>query len=261
MSRDKQPIFCIFLPCSAHSILKRGIDMDLLKVALTSIASVITLFLLTKLMGNKQISQLSMFDYIIGISIGSIAAEFVTELENPEHTLLAMIIYAVSAFLVSLMTSKSTRLRKLISGKPMILYDKGKLYRDNFRKARIDLTDFLTHCRSKGYFDLSQIQTAVFEYNGSVSILPAEKYRPLVPSDMNMEPVQQEVLVNVILDGNVNEVNLKQTGNNLVWLNNQLRVQGYHHPEEIFLGTVNTVDNTIKLYPIKTGSNTKDPFE
>ena len=72
--------------------------MDLLKVALTSAASVVTLFLLTKLMGNKQLSQLSMFDYIIGISIGSIAAEFATELENPERTLIAMIIYAVIAF-------------------------------------------------------------------------------------------------------------------------------------------------------------------
>lgn len=235
--------------------------MDLLKIALTSIASVVALFLLTKLMGNKQLSQLSMFDYIIGISIGSIAAEFATELENPERTLLAMVIYAVSAYLVSLMTNKSTRLRKLINGKPMILFDKGKLYRENFKKARIDLTDFLTHCRSQGYFDLSQVQTAVFEFNGSISILPAEKYRPLEPSDMNLDPVQQEVLVNVILDGHVNEENLKHTGNNLVWLNNQLREQGYHSPEEIFLTTVNTVDNTIKLYPIKVGTNTCDPFE
>ena len=235
--------------------------MELLKIALTSTASVVALFLLTKLMGNKQISQLSMFDYIIGISIGSIAAEFATELENPEHSLLAMVIYALIAFLVSLVTSKSTRLRKLISGKPMILFDKGKLYRDNFKKARIDLTDFLTHCRSQGYFDLSQVQTAVFEFNGSISILPAEKNRPLTPSDMNLKPVQQEILVNVILDGNVNEENLKRTGNNLTWLDNQLRVQGFRSPEEIFLGTVNTVDNTIKLYAANTGRNTIDPFE
>ncbi len=235
--------------------------MDLLKVALTSVASVITLFLLTKLMGNKQISQLSMFDYIIGISIGSIAAEFATELENPERTLLAMAIYAVSAYLVSLVTNKSTRLRKLISGKPLILFDNGKLYRENFKKARIDLSDFLTHCRSKGYFDLSQIQTAVFEFNGSISILPSEKYRPLVPSDMNLNPVQQKLLVNVILDGNVNEENLRLTGKSMAWLNNQLKFQGFHSPEEIFLAAVNTVDNTIALYASNTGSNKDDPFE
>lgn len=235
--------------------------MDLLKVALTSIASLAVLFGLTKLMGNKQISQLSLFDYIIGISIGSIAAEFATELENPERTLLALVIYGVSAYLVSLVTNKSTGLRKLISGKPLILLDKGKLYRENFKKAKIDLTDFLTQCRTQGYFDLSQIQTAVFEFNGSISILPAEKYRPLSPSDMNLNPVQQEIQVNVILDGNVNESNLKQTGNNLVWLNNQLRVQGFHSPKEVFLGAVNIVDNTISLFPMEVENNTKDPFE
>lgn len=235
--------------------------MDLLKVAGTSVASLITLFLLTKLMGNKQISQLSMFDYIIGISIGSIAAEFATELENPEHSLLAMVIYAVFAFLVSLMTSKSTKLRKLLSGKPLILFDKGKLYRKNFKKARIDLSDFLTLCRTQGYFDLSQIQTAVFEFNGSISILPSEKYRPLVPNDVELNPVQQEVQINVILDGNVNEINLKQTGNNLTWLNKQIHEQGFHSYDEVFLGQVNRVDNTIALYPMHVEENNKDPFE
>ena len=235
--------------------------MELLKIAFTSVASVVTLFLLTKLMGNKQISQLSMFDYVIGISIGSIAAEFATELENPERTLVAMIVYAVIAYLVSLVTGKSTHMRKMINGKPLILFDKGKLYRENFKKAKIDLSDFLTHCRNQGYFDLSQIQTAVFEYNGSISILPAEAHRPLEPSDMNMHPVQQEILVNVILDGNINEENLKRTGNNKIWLEKQLHSQGYHHIDEIYLGSVNTVDNTLLLYALEVENKTCDPFE
>lgn len=235
--------------------------MDILKVSLTALASIITLFLLTKLMGNKQISQMSMFDYIIGISIGSIAAEFATELENPERTLIAMLIYAVIAFGVSVITGKSTRIRKIINGKPIILFDKGKLYRDNFRKARIDLSDFLTHCRNQGYFDLSQIQTAVFEYNGSISILPIDEYRPLEPSDMNIKPVQQQILVNIILDGKVNEENLKHTGNNDAWLDKQLHSQGFHSAEEIYLGSVNTVDNTLTLYALDVGEKTVDPFE
>ena len=235
--------------------------MDLLKVGLTSIASVVALFLLFKLMGNKQISQLSLFDYIIGISIGSIAAEFATELENPERTLLAMIIYALSAYLVSEITGKSTRMRKIIIGRPLILYDKGKLYRENFRKARIDISDFLTHCRSQGYFDLSQIQTAVFEFNGSISILPLEEYRPIVPRDVDLKPTQQELLINVILDRNINKENLKHTGNDITWLKNELHKQGYRNEKEIFLGAVNTVDNTLQLYPAEVENKTVDPFE
>lgn len=235
--------------------------MELLQVALTSVASVITLFLLSKLMGNKQISQLSMFDYIIGISIGSIAAEFATELENPERTLIAMVIYAGSAYLVSVVTGKSTHLRKIINGRPLILFEKGKFYLKNLKKARIDLSDFLTHCRNQGYFDLSQVQTAVFEYNGSLSILPIEKKRPLEPSDMNLNPVQQEILVNVILDGHINEENLKKTGKDMVWLEKQLKMQNYNNADEVFLGCVNTVQNTLVAYSAEEQSKKTDPFE
>ncbi|MGN0650074.1 MAG: DUF421 domain-containing protein [Oscillospiraceae bacterium] len=235
--------------------------MELLQVALTSVASVITLFLLSKLMGNKQISQLSMFDYIIGISIGSIAAEFATELENPERTLIAMVIYAASAFLVSVITGKSPHLRKIINGRPLILFDKGKFYLNNMKKARIDVSDFLTHCRNQGYFDLSQVQTAVFEYNGSLSILPVETNRPLEPSDMNLNPVQQNVLVNVILDGHINEVNLKKAGKDSVWLEKQLNNQNYHNAKEVFLGCVDTVKDSLVLYPAEKHSIKSDPFE
>lgn len=235
--------------------------MDLLKVSVTSVTSLAVLFVLTKLMGNKQVSQLSMFDYIIGISIGSIAAEFATELENPENSLLAMVIYAVIAYLVSVITGKSTAARKMIVGRPLILFDNGKLYRKNFVKARLDISDFLTQCRNIGYFDLADVQTAVFEYNGSISVLPAENARPLTPQDMNMQPEQQKLLVNVILDGHISEPNLKMTGNNGVWLEKQLHAMGYHSEKEIFLGTVNTTDNTLTLYPMKAEDNMRDPFE
>lgn len=235
--------------------------MEILTIILTSFFSIITLFLLTKLMGNKQVSQLSMFDYIIGISIGSIAAEFSTELENPEHSLTAMLVYGISAYLVSVVTGKSTRLRKIIIGRPLILFDKGKLYRKNLKKARLDISDFLTHCRNQGYFDLSQIRTAVFEYNGSVSILPVEINRPLEPQDMDLSPVQQEILVNVILDGNINEQNLSKTGKNKVWLEKQLKKQGFHNAQEIYLGCVNTVDNVLVLYPLEVEEKSFDPFE
>ena len=88
--------------------------MELLKTAWISFLSIIVLFLLTKLMGNKQLSQLSMFDYIIGISIGSIAAECSFEDEHPERMIVAMIIYALSAYAVSIITGKSTYFRKVL---------------------------------------------------------------------------------------------------------------------------------------------------
>ncbi len=235
--------------------------MEWIQVIGTSIFSVVALFLLSKLIGNKQISQLSLFDYIIGISIGSIAAEMATELEKPLHSLLAMVVYALIAFGVSVMTEKSTHMRKRIIGKPLILLHNGQLYRDNFKKAHIDLSDFLTHCRNQGYFDLSQIHTAVFEYNGSLSILPVERNRPLTPSDLKLQPEQQALLVNVILDGNVNESNLKHAGYNRVWLEKQLRQQGYRNPADIFLASVDTVNRNLQIYPMQPQANSSDPFD
>lgn len=235
--------------------------MIILKTVVVSLMSIIVLFLLTKLMGNKQLSQLNMFDYIIGISIGSIAAECSFEDKRIGRMVVAMLVYALSACVVTLVTQKSTRMRKLLIGKPLILYHGGKLYRDNFKKARIDISDFLTHCRSQGYFDLSKLQTAVFEFNGSLSLLPVDTDRPLTPSDLNMEPQQQEIMVNVILDGHVNENNLKFTGNNDIWLDKQLHSKGYKSAKDVFLGMVNTVQNTLELYPMKVKNTDADPFE
>ena len=232
--------------------------MELLTTVWTSVLSIIVLFILTKLMGNKQLSQLSMFDYIIGISIGSIAAECSFENEHPERMVVAMLIYALSAYAVSIITGKSTHMRKLLIGKPLILFDNGKLYRENLKKARIDISDFLTHCRNQGYFDLSKLRTAVFEYNGSLSLLPVDTDRPLTPSDVQLQPQQEEIMLN---DGHINDVNLKKAGFERVWLEKQLHKQGYTNVKEIFLGMADTVKKTLQLYPMNVKNQTLDPFE
>ncbi|MGN1135801.1 MAG: DUF421 domain-containing protein [Oscillospiraceae bacterium] len=218
--------------------------MDILKIIITSAVSLLILFLLTKLMGSKQVSQLNMFDYIVGISIGSIAAEMATELDTPINAMTAMIVYGVIAAAVSLITQKSLKMRKILSGKPLVLLDNGKLYRKNFKKTRMDINDFLMQCRSQGYFDISQIQTAVMEFNGRMSILPISANRPLTPQDMNLAPEQEYMTTAIIADGVIIEDNLKHTGNNYIWLKKQLSEQGYNKPEDVFLAMC---DNNNKL--------------
>ena len=144
-------------------------------VALASVLSLAVMFLLTKLMGNKQVSQMTLFDYIVGITIGSIAAELATELENPERPLLAMLLWGFAAWGISLLGNKSFRARAFLSGKPLVLLDQGVIDRKNLKRARLDLNEFLTYCRIAGYFDLNEIQTAVLEHNGSVSFLPKDR--------------------------------------------------------------------------------------
>ena len=170
----------------------------------------IVLFILTKLMENKEMSQLSMFDYIIGITIGSIAAEMSTALENEFwHPLLAMCIYALVSIIISFISSKSLKARRIITGSTLILLDNGQLYFKNFKKAKLDLDEFLMLCRINGYFNLSDIQTALLESNGKISFLPKAEKRPTITSDFNLNSKQDRITVNVILDKKVIYDNLE----------------------------------------------------
>ena len=139
--------------------------MQILQVVLTALLSVAALFIITKIMGHKQVSQLNFFDYVSGITIGSIGAELATELETPENPLIALAIYGLTSVLLSLIADKIPRTRKYINGTPTILMSEGRMFRKNFKQAKLDLSEFMLMCREMGYFDLSEIHTAIFENN------------------------------------------------------------------------------------------------
>lgn len=221
--------------------------MEPLKIILTSLSSAVVLFILAKLMGHKQIVQLDLFDYITGITIGSIAAEFATELENPIQPLIAMIVYGLIAVCLSILTSKFPRIRKYINGTPTILMNDGKLYRKNMKKAKLDLSEFLVLCRQSGYFDLSAIQTAIFEYNGQLTILPTSGQRPATPEDLSLTPPPACIFTEVIMDGRIMGENLHRKGLNEQWLQKQLELQGYRSAKEVYLGLCDQ-NNQLSLY-------------
>lgn len=210
--------------------------MDILNVIFTALLSAATLFLIAKVMGHKQVAQLDFFDYITGITIGSIAAELATELEEPWKPLIAMLVYGVIAVGLSVMTSKLPRVRKYVNGTPTILMNNGKLYRQNLKKAKLDLSEFMMMCRQQGYFNLNDIQTAIFEYNGRLSVLPISTKRPMNPEDMNLSPQPESICTEVIMDGRILEGNLSRMGLNVKWLQKQIEAQGYRDAKEIFLG-------------------------
>ena len=147
--------------------------MELLDVTLRAFISLITLFLITKMLGKRQVSQLSLFDYVIGISIGNFAAEMTINLESDYlHGILAVVIFGFVAYFVSILTMKSIHLRRYFMGVPTILIQDGKLLEKNMKKIKYDMNDLLEQCRINGYFDLSEIKYALMEANGTLSILP-----------------------------------------------------------------------------------------
>ena len=225
--------------------------MDVIRVILSTLLSVASLFFIAKLMGHKQVAQLDFFDYISGITIGSVAAELATELEKPWKPLIALAVYGLASVLLRVLTTKLPKTRKFINGTPTILMDSGKLYRKNLKKAKLELSEFLLLCREMGYFDLGEIQTAVFESNGKLSVLPKAANRPATPQDLKITVKEAHIGTEVILDGRVMSDNLSRMGKNEAWLEKQLKSQGYKDAKEIFLGIYRTEDNTLSFYPIE----------
>ncbi|MBQ8372227.1 MAG: DUF421 domain-containing protein [Clostridia bacterium] len=222
--------------------------MEILKVVLTALLSVAALFAIAKIMGHKQVAQLDFFDYVSGITIGSIGAELATNLEDPWKPLIALGIYGGVSMLLSLLTHKYPKTRKYINGTPTILLNGGKLYRKNLKQAKLDLSEFMLLCREQGYFDLEEIQTAIFEHNGRVSILPKSANRPATPEDLKITAKATHIGVEVIMDGRVIDENLSRMGLDLNWLEKQLKSQGKASVKEIFLGIYRPEEDRLTLY-------------
>ena len=222
--------------------------MEILKIIELSLGSIVVLFVLTKIVGQREMSGLSIFDFMIAITIGSIAAEMATSLEdNFIQPLIAMIIYALVTLIISFINMKSVKLRKIFSGKTLILYDNGTLFKENFKKAKIDLNEFLSQCRTNGFFNLSDIKTALLEENGKISFLPYSDKRPANASDFNIKPNEDGIATNLILDGKIMEESLKELQLDKLWLNETLAKQGITKTDNIFLATYD-IDGNLSVY-------------
>ena len=174
--------------------------------------------------------------------------------------LFAMIIYAFFAIMISYISMKSIKARRFLVGRPFLLYENGKLFEKNLKKAKLDINEFLTECRTNGYFYLSDIQSAIFETNGKISFIPVSTKRPVTPQDLNINVAKEAPVANVIMDGHIMQENLRHTGNDEIWLKKQLHAQGVSHIKDIFLATCDC-NNTLEVYVKLKKENKKDIFE
>lgn len=212
---------------------------EFLSVTIRAISSLVTLFLVTKMLGKKQVSQLSLFDYVIGISIGNFAAEMTINLESNEiNGIWAVILFGLFAYFISILTMKSIRLRRFFMGTPTVIIQEGKILEKNLKKVKFDINDMLEEIREQGYFDLSQIEYALMEANGKFSILPKIKYKPVTLGDMKLKGDKEGLCSNVIIDGKIIPNNLKNINKDEKWLIEQLKVKGYSDLKKILLATV-----------------------
>lgn len=234
---------------------------ELLDVTVRAISSLVTLFLITKMLGKKQVSQLSLFDYVIGISIGNFAAEMTINLESNElNGIWAVVLFGLFAYLVSYLTMKSIVLRRFFMGTPTVIIQDGKILEKNLKKVKFDINDMMEEIRSNGYFDLSQVEYALMEANGKLSILPKPEYRPITPKDMSIKVNSEGLCANIVIDSKIMHNNLKNMNKDLKWLDKKLREKGYTDLSKILLVTLDT-NEKITVYERNENIKPKDVLE
>ncbi|MGN1402093.1 MAG: DUF421 domain-containing protein [Bacillus sp. (in: firmicutes)] len=225
---------------------------DWLNIALRSILFVVALFIITKALGKKQISQLSLFEYITGITIGNIGAEIITGVEQKvSHGLIALLCTAAIPFISSFITMKSKGYRDFVDGKGTVLIKDGKVMEDNLKKEKLTIDEFLEMLRKKDVYQVSDVEYAVLEAAGILNVLLKKENRPLTPKDLGMKVPSEKEPQTVIMDGVILDEPLSTIGRSRGWLKGELVKQGVLL-ENVFIGQVNTYGElTIDLFDDK----------
>lgn len=226
-----------------------GID-SIYWVLINAVISFVYLFIISKILGKKQIAQLEFIDYAVGISLGSIAAEMATETDRPfYYYLISMSVFFVLAMLVALIGRKNSFLKRIIKGKPSTLIYEGKIDYKQLKKCNIDVNDLLSMLREKNYFDISDVAYAIFEPSGELSVLPKGNQKPIVIEDVNKEAVKQSSLSNVVIvDGAISKSGLAEAEKDEQWLLERLLIKSKEDMDNIILAVYDDETDSFNVH-------------
>ncbi|PEK95922.1 DUF421 domain-containing protein [Bacillus mycoides] len=218
-------------------------------VILRSVFILIILFAITKWLGKRQISQLSFFEYIAGMTIGDIAAQVSTGLDSKFfHGVFAILIFAVVPFFTGILSLKNKTARDFFEGKSTVLIKDGKILEDNLKKEKYTSDELLELLRGKNAFSVADVEFAVLEPSGELNVLLKKDRQPLTAKDISLKVPNEKEPQTVIMDGNVLDEPLSASGHNRSWLHSELEKLGVVI-ENVFLGQVDSYGQlTIDIY-------------
>ena len=207
---------------------------------LRSIVAYLVLLSLSRLIGRKLISKITFFDFVVGITLGSLAVRI--SLGDENSVLLGIISAVVITALVlatDLLGIKSFLFRKIEEGEPVVLIQRGKLLDENMTKTKISISKLLMMLRQKDIFYVEDVDYAVIESDGQLSVLLRPDKLPAAVGDLKTAPAENTFPADVIVDGKILAENLKASGRDEAWLRQQLQNQGIHSPEQVFYASIN----------------------
>ena len=211
-----------------------------LVVFVRAIIAFFSLLIFARILGKEQISQLTFFDYVLGITIGSIAATLTTDLTSRAWPhWVGLITWAALGLLMEYMCMKSRYVAKCLEGEPTIVIMNGKIMENALKKMEFRVSDVLVLLRSKDIFDISEVDFAIIEPNGQLSVLKKPEYENVKAKDLNIQKPASGISSEIIYDGILIEENLRQLKKDKAWLMDQLKKKGISSVSEVFLATLN----------------------
>lgn len=221
---------------------------DYIEITLRAMIAILMLLLIAKILGKQTVSNLTFHDFVTGIILGSLAANlaFNKQLKSL-YIIVALIVIAVTSYLLSLLAIKSRKLRSWISGTPTVLIENGKILDENMKKIRYSLDSLDQALREKEIFDLEVVEYAVLEDNGILSILKKQEYQYVTRKDLKLLSAPQSFPVELIMDGKLIEDNLKENGLTKEWLENELKRMG-KEISDVFYGVRGTQQQLVFDY-------------
>lgn len=217
-------------------------EVDFWEMILRTTVAFIVLLILARFMGKKQISQLTFFHYVTGITIGSIAADIAGETRTPFlNGIIAMIWWAVLTLLMSYIAFKSKKARILLDDQPTIVVYEGKIVEASLKKLKLHLNDLGMMLREQSIFSIKDVHYAILETNGKLSVLKKAGQEAATKKDVNVTAqVPKYIPTEVIAEGKITKRNLTELNLTEEWLYEQLKKQGIGNVENIFYAEVQT---------------------
>lgn len=194
-----------------------------------------------RVMGKRQIGQLQPFELVIALMVSELATTPMQDTEIPLlHGIIPIITLLILQVLISAFQLKSETARIVFCGKPSILIEQGKINIKELKNNRLNLNDLLEELRLKEYYNLGDIEYAILETGDQISIIPKSDMVPATRKDLKILPVQDKLPVTLILDGKINNKNLKLINKDESWLNGQLKKKNILSPDQVFLASLDS---------------------
>lgn len=217
--------------------------MSMIELGFRLFISFLTLFFLTRILGRKEISQMTFFNFISAISIGTISASLAIDSSlKISHGILALFAWCAFTLVLAFLNIKSNKIRKLIVGNPVIVIRKGQVMEGSLRKTRLDITSLKALLRKKNVFSIADVDYAIFETDGTLSVMKKPLNQTVTKKDVNIkQPTRPTVFtfpLTIISDGKLIDEAIQKLNVNKKWLNHQLEIAGVNTLEDVFYAEV-----------------------